>query len=485
MNEDRQRITLLATSISYVLVILDTSIVNVALKDISRDLGADVTGLQWIVTAYVIIFASLVLSGGALGDLFGARKIYMIGLVLFTLASLVSGCAPSLSVLIAGRILQGVGASLLVPGALSLLSHAYPDNVARAKAIASWASWGSVALVLGPLVGGLLLAVFDWRSIFLVNVPICLAGLWLTLKIDGQASDPRSRRLDFPGQFCAALAMILLTAALIEGREAGWSNGWVHAAIALAVLSALAFVIIERNSKSPMLPLVVFANPVFSSVLLAVLLGSAAFFGMLFVLNLYFLQGAGYTPLQTGLAMMPLALLATTGNLTSARLAHVINPMGLMLAGAALRLAGFAGIAAASIGFSYPLIALPLLLTGLGAGLSNPMAISVLLSTVDKKHSGITSGISTATGQLGASIGVALFGAFLADPHRIADGTRIAATMSAALTTLIVLIVWLLWRQRECTGVDASETKHMTAEPGVVPRLPPSRWSWLQCSSRL
>jgi len=171
MNKN-QRIALLATSISYVLVILDTSIVNVALERISRGLATDMTGLQWIVTAYVVVFGSLVLSGGALGDTYGARKIYMIGLVLFAVASLISGCAPSISVLIAGRILQGIGAALLVPCALSLITHAYPDNTARAKAIASWASWGAAAQVLGPLVGGLLLAVFDWRSIFLVNVPI-------------------------------------------------------------------------------------------------------------------------------------------------------------------------------------------------------------------------------------------------------------------------------------------------------------------------
>jgi DHA2 family methylenomycin A resistance protein-like MFS transporter len=161
--------------------------------------------------------------------------------------------------------------------------------------------------------------------------------------------------------------------------------------------------------------------------------------------------------LQTGIAMMPLALLATTGNLASARLAHVSNPMSLMLAGAAFRLIGFAGVTLASTGFSYPLIALPLLLIGLGGGLSNPMAISVMLSTVDKKYAGITSGISTATGQLGASIGVAIFGAFLADPHRIADGTRIAATISTASTALILLIVWHLWRQRDRALVSAGE----------------------------
>jgi MFS transporter, DHA2 family, methylenomycin A resistance protein len=449
MTSPNQRLTLFATSISYVLVILDTSIVNVALEDISRGLGTDVTGLQWVVTAYVAVFASLVLSGGALGDTFGARKIYVIGLALFTAASIVCASAPSLPMLIVGRILQGAGAALLVPCALSLLTHAYPDNVARAKAIASWASWGGVAQILGPLAGGLLLAAFDWRSIFVVNIPICLVGLWLTLRIDRHTGDHGRRRLDLPGQLSAAIAMILLIAALIEGPEFGWSNVWILAAFALAALSALSFVVLERNAAAPMLPLAVFANPVFAWIVATMLTGAAAFFGMLFVMSLYFLQGAGFTPLQTGLAMMPLALLATTGNLAAARLAHKIHPLGLMIAGNAVRLIAFAGIAVASAEFSYALLALPLLLIGLGGGLSNPMAISLMLSATDKKYAGIASGIAAATGQLGAAIGVAVFGAFLADTQHIADGTRNAAIISAAVTVLNLLIVWHLWRRRD------------------------------------
>jgi DHA2 family methylenomycin A resistance protein-like MFS transporter len=454
-DERRQaRMTLLATSISYVLVILDTSIVNVALESISQGLATDVAGLQWVVNAYVAVFASLVLSGGALADTFGARRVYVIGLALFTAASLICGCAPSLAMLVIGRVLQGVGASLLVPCALSLLSHAYKDSAARAKAIASWASWGGVAQILGPLVGGLLLSVFDWRSIFLVNLPICIGGIWMTLRIDSPTGDRGSRRLDLPGQASAVFAMLLLVAALIEGRERGWSSSPILAAIALSGLSALSFVLIERRSRSPMLPLVLFSNPVFSWIVLAVLSSSAAFFGMLFVLNLYFLQGALYSPLQTGLAMMPLALFATTGNLASARLAHRIAPMRLMIAGGALRLVGFAGVALASAGFSYPLMVVPLLLIGFGGGLSNPMAIAVMLSTTDRKYSGIASGIATASGQLGAAIGVAVFGAFLADAHRIADGTRLAAVISAAVNAAIVLIIWYLSRRHRRTRVS-------------------------------
>ncbi len=456
-ERDHPRVALLVTSISYVLVILDTSIVNVALEDISRGLATDITGLQWIVTAYVVVFASMVLSGGALGDIFGARKIYMVGLVLFTMASLIAGCAPSLSVLIAGRSLQGVGAALLVPSALALITHASPENSTRARAIALWAACGGAAQVLGPLVGGLLLAVLDWRSIFFVNVPICLAGIWLTLRIDSQTGNHGGRRLDLPGQLSAAFAMILIIATLIEAREFGWSNSGILAALALSATSTLAFVIIERKSKSPMLPLSLFWNPVFSWIVFTVLSGSAAFFGMLFVMNLYFLRGAGYTPSQTAIAMAPLALLATTGNFISSRLARMIHPMSLMLAGQTVRLIGFAGIALASAGFSYPLIALPLLLIGLGGGLGAPMATSVILSTIDKKYAGIASGVSTAAGQLGAATGVAIFGAFLADSDRIADGARIAATISTASAAFAILIIWHLFRERRRTLVNADE----------------------------
>jgi DHA2 family methylenomycin A resistance protein-like MFS transporter len=188
---------------------------------------------------------------------------------------------------------------------------------------------------------------------------------------------------------------------------------------------------------------------------------------MLFVLNLYFLQGAGYTPWQTGMAMLPLALLAAAGNLAAVRLAHVANPMNLMLVGTAVLLTGFAGIALASTSFSYPLMALPMALIGFGGGLRTPMVTSVILSALDKRHAGIASGISTAAGQLGASIGVGLFGIFLADPHRIADGARIAATISVASSALIVLIFWHLRRQR-----DRGRAGTMVADSWKPPKSP-------------
>ncbi|MFM0068823.1 MFS transporter [Paraburkholderia aspalathi] len=441
------RLTLFATSISYVVVVLDTSIVNVALARISQGLGIDVRGLQWVVNAYVVIFASLLLSGGALGDMFGARKIYILGLAMFTVSSLLCGCAPTLPLLIAGRILQGVGASLLVPCSLSLLTHAYPDGKQRAKAIASWASWGGVALVLGPLAGGALLVVFDWRSIFLVNVPVGLLGIWLTLKTDSPVESHGGRRLDLLGQLTAATAMILVTAGLIEGGQYGYGNVWILAAFAIAALSAIAFVVVERKTRAPMLPLFLFANPVFSWICYIFMSGSAAFFGMIFVLSLYFQRIAGLTPLQTGVALLPLSLCVMAGNIASARLAHKIDPMNLMFAGAAIRLVGFACVAFVSADYSYIFIAPLLLLIGFGGGLGSPMSTSVFMSTVDRQYSGIASGVSRATGQIGSAIGVAIFGGLVANMHQIAQGMRIAATISTVLTASIVLIVWYLFRR--------------------------------------
>lgn len=446
------RLTLLATSASYVLVILDTSIVNVALERIAQDFAIGVAGLQWVVSAYVAVFASLVLSGGALADTVGARRTYLSGLLLFTTASLVCGCAPSLALLIGGRVLQGVGAALLVPSALSLLAQAYPDETARARAIAAWAGFGGVAQILGPLGGGLLLEVFDWRSIFLVNLPICLVGICLMRKIHARASDQGNRRLDLPGQLGAAATALLMTAALIEGRELGWSHPRAQAELTLAVMSAMALAAWLHKCASPMLPLSLFAQPVVSWMVFVIFCGSAVFFGMLFVLNLYFLQGAGYTPLQTGMAVLPLALLATFGNILAARLACGFTPLSLMAAGAAIRLAGFAAIALGSARFTYSLLAIGLTLIGFGAGLSNPMSISVLLGAVDRSYGGVMSGIATATGQLGAAMGVALFGGFIARPRDVATGTQLAAIVSIAATVLIGTIVCHLWRRRRrCT----------------------------------
>ncbi|NIF92161.1 MFS transporter [Burkholderia sp. Cy-637] len=447
MDSSRQRMILISTSISAVLVMLDTSIVNVALADMARDLGLAAVAMQWTVNAYVVVFASLPLTGGALGDKLGARRMYIFGLMVFAIGSLACGCASTMPMLIFGRIVQAVGGSLLLPCSLSLLTHAYSDGSARARAIASWSSWGSMALVVGPLIGGVLLTLFSWRGIFLVNLPFCVAGILFSLKVDDDRVVRVDRRLDLPGQITMAIAMVLLTAALVEVSELGWRDIRIWIALVLSGLFALCFIAIERRSASPMLPLTLFSNPTFSLVCYVFLAGAVAFFGMLFVLSLYFQMARSFSPLQTGLALLPLTISIMAGNLLSRRLVSRAGPLVLMLLGTGIRLIGFVVMTLTVTGASYVPVASSLVLVGLGAGLGSPMSTSVFMSAVPGQYSGIASGILRSTGQLGAAIGVAVFGALLVGPRALPIGMSMAALWSAVLTVTIVLVNWHLLRR--------------------------------------
>ena len=224
MNNEReyQKRVLIATSLSYVIVILDTSIVNVALEPVAASLGSDISGLQWVVNAYTLTFASLLLSGGALGDRIGAKAVYLAGLLIFAGASALCGLAPDLQILVAARVAQGVGAALLVPCSLTLINHAFPVARQRASAIGVWAGCGGIAMAAGPLAGGLLIHLLGWRSIFLVNVPIALIGAWLTTRVDSVRPAASARPMDVAGQMLAIVALGASVAVLIEGAKLGW-----------------------------------------------------------------------------------------------------------------------------------------------------------------------------------------------------------------------------------------------------------------------
>jgi len=250
-----QRRVLMATAISYVIVLLDTSIVNVALDRISVSLGIQIAGLQWVMSAYTLAFASLLLSGGTLGDRWGARNVYLAGLLVFTLASAACGLTPDLPGLIVARILQGVGAAMLVPCSLKLINHAFPISEQRSRAVGIWIGCGGVAMAAGPLIGGVLIHCFDWRSIFYVNVPIGLAGIWMTLRIAPDRQQSTLRRFDPVGQITAIVALAALIAALIEGHVLGWSSPLILAGLVVTVVVGTIFVVVEARSNDPMLPL--------------------------------------------------------------------------------------------------------------------------------------------------------------------------------------------------------------------------------------
>ncbi|MCI3204478.1 MFS transporter [Pandoraea capi] len=455
-----QRRVLAATSISYIVVILDTSIVNVALERIAGALSTDIAGLQWVVNAYTLAFASLLLTGGTLGDRWGARNVYLAGLAIFTLASVLCGVAPSLAVLTAARVLQGIGAALLVPCSLMLLNHSYPDPGERAGAIGVWAGCGGAALAAGPLVGGVLIGWLGWRSVFLVNVPMGMIGLWTTSRIDdspyrdsGDSREGRGhpRHLDLPGQGLAMLALGSLVAVLIEAPSIGWRSPTVMMGAAVCITAWIAFLTTEARRAQPMLPLTFFRNPMFSGAAIVAMTTTLTFFGLIFVLSLYFQQVRGYSPLRTGLAFLPLTAVVTVGNMVSGRWARADGFRWPVMTGIGCSIVGFVGMLPATQTSPYWHIGLPLLAVGWGGGLITPAATAALMSSVERHRAGVAAGVLNSARQTGAALGVAIFGALIAASSvasasavsRSFDaGMHLALWIATALSCFVAVIWW-------------------------------------------
>jgi DHA2 family methylenomycin A resistance protein-like MFS transporter len=436
-----QRLILAAASVSYIIVILDTSIVNVALKRIASDLSTDVAGLQWVVNAYTLTFASLLLTGGTLGDRWGIKRAYMLGLAVFTLASAVCGFSPSFATLMGGRIMQGIGAALLVPCSLALLHHAYPNFAERSKAISLWAGCGGVALAAGPLVGGLLIDAFDWRSIFLVNIPIGLIGIGLTL-YSGEMQEQRSRRrLDLLGQVAAVVALGAFVATLIECPSHGATSPEIMTGWIVAALAAVIFLAVEARRQEPMLPLSFFRNPTFSGLAFVSVVGMLCFFGLLFVFSLYFQQERAYSPIETGLALLPFTVAVSAGNVLSGQLAKSFGAKSLIVVGSLVQIVGFLGMLPADGSTSYPALVFPLVAIGLGAGLRTPASATALMATVEKPRAGIASGVLNSSRQVGVAMGVAIFGALISGPHHMLGGMTICLWLAVGMTSIAVLVI--------------------------------------------
>jgi MFS transporter, DHA2 family, methylenomycin A resistance protein len=426
-------LTLAAMSLGYGVVQLDVTIVNTALNSIGSSLGGGISELQWVVSTYTIAFAALILTAGALGDRIGAKRMFMAGFSVFTVASLACALAPTSFILIAARAAQGVGAALLVPNSLALLSHAYPDDKERGRAVGIWAAGASLALTAGPLVGGALIALVGWRSIFLVNLPIGLAGLWLTWRYATDTARA-SRELDLLGQAAAIGILGVLAGAIIEGGRVGWANPWVLAGFgAFAILSAL-FLLQERRARQPMLPLSLFTHRMFALTSLVGLLVNIAFYGLIFLFSLYFQQINHWTPFATGLAFVPMMGAVLPVNLLAARIAERIGAPITIAIGALIAAAGCLSLLSIEQGTSYWMICVPLIAMGGGLGLLVPPMTSTLLGSVEKSRSGIAAGVLNSTRQTGSVLGVALFGSLIGGQgDAFLLGTRAALIISALL----------------------------------------------------
>jgi DHA2 family methylenomycin A resistance protein-like MFS transporter len=435
-------LTLAAMSLGYGVVQLDVTIVNTALASIGNSLGGGVAELQWVVSAYTIAFAAFILTAGALGDRIGAKRIFMAGFAIFTAASIACGLAPDAWTLIAARAVQGLGAAILVPNSLALLSHAYRDDKSRGRAVGTWAAGASLTLTAGPLVGGSLIALVGWRWIFFVNLPIGLLGLWLTWRFASETSRARQRELDLPGQFAAIAALGCLAGAIIEGGAIGWRNPFVIAGFAASAIFAMLFVLQERRATQAMLPLTLFGNRIFSVAALVGLLINVAFYGLIFVFSLYFQRINTWSPFMTGLAFLPMLGAVLPINLLAPRLAERIGGPRTIALGSCIAAAGSLGLLTIAPGTSYWAVGLQLVALGGGLGLLVPPLTSTLLGSVDKSRSGIAAGVLNSTRQTGSVLGVALFGSLISQSNAFMAGTHAALAISAALLLTAAAAIW-------------------------------------------
>jgi DHA2 family methylenomycin A resistance protein-like MFS transporter len=432
----RRGLTLAAMSLGFGVVQLDVSVVNVAIRPIGAALGGGVSALQWVVGAYTLAFAGLILTAGALGDRVGAKRVFIGGFALFTTASCACGLAPSLGVLIAARAVQGVGAAILVPCSLTLLTHAHPDSHARSRAVGVWSAGASVALSAGPLVGGLLTASLGWRAIFFINLPIGLIGIWLTWRFTQETTRSRERGIDLLGQLLAIATLVALAAAVIEGGKQGFTSSVVLGGFALAAIGALAFVFVEARTAQPMLPLGLFRARAFSGATAIGLLINIAFYGLIFVLSLFFQVTQHLSPLQTGLAFAPMTGVVMAANLLAGRLAVKWGAHTVIRAGAFFMTAATLSLLVIGRQASYGELVGQLVALGFGIGLIVPVMTSVLLSSVEATRSGVASGTLNTARQTGSVIGVALYGSLIAGGELV-HGLHVSLIISAGLAVAV------------------------------------------------
>ncbi|MFE6822257.1 MFS transporter [Streptomyces sp. NPDC057690] len=428
------RWALAAALLGFFVMTLDALIVNVALPEIGRGFHAGITGLQWVVDGYTLMFAALLLSAGAIADRVGAREAFGGGLALFTVASALCGFAPNLGVLIGARLVQGAGAAVIVPASLALLREAYPDSAQRARAISFWAMGGTAGGAAGPVLGGLLSAV-NWRMIFFVNLPVGLLALFLlsrTHRSPRRADAP----FDWTGQVAAVVAMGALTFAAIETGSAGLTAPRVLVALAIAVIAAVVFVVAQARGRNPMVPLPLLRE---RTMVISASVGFAlnvGFYGMIFLLSLYLQQEHGLSPLMTGLAFLPMTLLSAFVSPTAAWCAAKFGPRMPVITGQLAMVGGLVLLCLPNASAPNWLVVLLMIPVGTGGSLAVPAVTSVLLDHVPAERAGTASGVLNASRQLGGALAVAVFGALVAQHTTFFHGLRTSLLIAAALVLL-------------------------------------------------
>lgn len=429
--------SLAAALLGFFVVTLDAVIVNVALPAIGRDLAGGISGLQWVVDGYTLMFAALLLSSGSLSDRIGARRAFGAGMALFVIASAGCGLAPSLPVLIAARLVQGSAAAALMPASMALLSQAYPDPARRARALGMWAMGGAAASTAGPLLGGALSAV-SWRLIFFVNVP---AGAVTLMLLARAGRSPRHRApFDWAGQAAAVAAMGGLTYGAIEAGVVGVTAPRVLTAFAVAALGLAAFLVLQARGRHPMLPLSLLRSPTVSA---AVVIGFAfmvGYYGLPFVMSLYLQQLRGLSALGTGFTFVPMMVIGGALNPFTARLAERFGARTLIAGGLLSMTAGLVLIGLLPVTAPVALLSALMILVGLAGPLVMPPVMALLLHAVPAHRAGVASGVLNTSRQVGGALAIAVFGALVASRATFMPGLRLSLLIAAGIAVAAALV---------------------------------------------
>ena len=428
-------------SLAFVVSQLDVSIVNIALPQIAKSFSAGVSSLQWIVDAYTIAFAVLMLSAGGMSDLLGSKRIFQLGLLVFGLVSMGCGLSWSPFSLICFRVLQGMGSAIMIPSSLSILNQSFshePTN--RARAVALWTAAGGVSIAAGPILGGILIHISSWRMIFFVNLPICLIGIICSTRLIDNEQQAK-RGFDLPGQFTWMLALTALIAAIIEWHHLGGEHPLIYGGLIFSACTLCLFLWIEKKAKHPILPLDLFKKSNFNFLIGLGMLLNGAYYGTIFVLSLYLQQVLHYSSLSAGLAFLPLTAGFIISNLVSSKVMARFGTRVPILIGMAIFIGGFIILLIAKANTPYWELFIPFITIPLGMGLAVPAMTTGILATVDKARSGIASAVLNTTRQAAGAVGVAVFGA-------MTNGGGAAIVHAIMISALIsaggIAVYWVL-----------------------------------------
>ncbi|MCQ4042050.1 MFS transporter [Streptantibioticus rubrisoli] len=420
-----------AALLGFFVIGLDASAVNVALPAIGRTLGGTTAGLQWIVDAYTLMFAALLLSAGALSDRLGANRVFGAGLAVFTAASALCGLAPALGALIGARVVQGSAAAVMLPSSLALVRQAFPHTAERARAIALWTVGGAVSTAAGPVVGGALTSSLGWRSIFFLNLPVGLLTLAVLVRVP--RSPRRAAPLDPLGQLTAVIALGALTYGVIEGGASGFGTPTAVVSLVVAGVALAAFVVAEARVGEPMVPLGLFRSRTATLCLAIGFAVNAAFYGTVFVLGLFFQQVLGLSAVTAGLMFLPMTALVAGANVASARAAARFGPRVPITIGQLVCALGLFGLLGVDTHTDRLLTAVLLVPMGIGLGFAVPSLTAAMLSDIPADRAGMAGGVLNAGRQTGGALAVAVFGALVAHGTRFVSGMHISLLASALL----------------------------------------------------